>query len=261
VLTETKSASDFSEATKVCKDCGLSKSLTEFYLNKNETDGHARICKEDAKRREYDRRRAKGIPLKNQAQVDENFRICGTCGLTKSVLEFYPRTDRKVGYKSDCIDCIIKKREKHRRSKGIQPFYENKECSQYLGVHIGEHQLAKELLESYFKHVPIQMKNNNRGFDFTVDGYRVQVKTGSMVGRHFKNGTLGWQFCVYKNKVVDYFLLIAIDDRDKLNKLYSWLVPGTKLNHLIYATISETTLGKWDKWKLSSNGLQPESDI
>jgi hypothetical protein len=237
------------EITKVCADCGKSKSLDEFYLNKNEKDGHARICKFDAKRREEERRRAKGIVPKPSAKINEEFRQCqGRCGLIKHVSEFYTRTDRKGGYKSECIACILEKRAQFRLDKGIVPYNLNKECSLYLGVHVSETVL------SYKFHNVVRMPMNNPGYDFLCGkGFKIDVKAST---KHNRNMTaLGWQFEIAQNEIADYFLCIAYDNREDLNPLHVWLIPSEGICHLKYATISETTIYKWEQWELPINDV------
>lgn len=167
---------------------------------------------------------------------------CNECGQIKSVSLFYKRSDRKNAYKSECIECILQKRENYRLAKGIQPYYQNKDCSAYLGIHV-----AERVLSNYFKHIQ-QMPMGNPGFDFICGkGQRIDVKSST---RHNRNMVAeGWQFYINHNKVPDYFLCIAFDNREDLNPEHVWLIPGDVLNDLKYATISETTLKRWSKWE------------
>ena len=227
---------------KKCADCGLFKPLDEFYLNKREKDGRSRICKGDAKLREFNRRRAKGIPLKNESLVGDCLRICANCGQIKPLNMFYARSDRK-GHKSDCIECILKKRAAYRLSRGIRPYYENKDCPAYLGIHV-----AEQVLSHYFKNVN-RMPMGNQGFDFVCDrGFKIDVKASTGHNHHCK-GRERWQFEIKRNTIADYFLCLAFDNREDLNPEHVWLIPGDAINDLKYATISETTLAKWSHWE------------
>ena len=49
------------------------------------------------------------------------------------------------------------------------------------------------------------------------------------------------------------FLLIAFNNRDDLKPLHIWLVPADAINHIQNTGISESTLLKWDKYKLDIN--------
>jgi hypothetical protein len=168
---------------------------------------------------------------------------CNTCGQIKPLSMFYKRTDRRNGYKSDCKDCILEKREAYRLSKGIQPYYENKECSQYLGIHV-----AERVLSHCFDNV-YRMDPGNPGFDFICSkGYKIDVKASVRVDRH-SNGLKGWQFQIKRNTTANYFLCLAFDSRDSLNPEHIWLIPGKAINHLRFASISETTLAKWSQYE------------
>jgi hypothetical protein len=174
--------------------------------------------------------------------VSGSYKTCSNCGEIKPLSMFYKRTDRKSGYTSHCKDCILEKREAYRLSKGIQPYYENKDCSMYFGV------LAEDILENYFKNVT-RMPSCNPGFDYICGrGFKIDVKAST---RHNRNsGDLeGWQFEVRHNAVADYFLCIAFDSRESLNPEHIWLIPGKAINHLRFTSISETTLAKWSQWE------------
>lgn len=155
---------------------------------------------------------------------------CSNCGQIKSLSLFYKRTDRKNGYKSECIDCILEKRESYRRSKGIKPFYENKDCSMYLG------DLAERALSHYFKNI-IRMPLCNRDYDYICGkGLKINVKASTRHNRNAKN-LEGWQFEIKHNCVADYFLCSAFDSRKSLNPEHVWLIPGKVINHLRFASI------------------------
>lgn len=171
-------------------------------------------------------------------------KICNCCKKMKPFAEFYPRTDRGIGsYKSECKECIRKKREKTRRTQGIKSYKENKQCSMYLGIHI-----AENLLFNFFENV-IQMPMGNKGFDFVCGkGYKVDVKAST---RHNRNSRIaeGWQFEIGRNKIADYFLCLAFDNRESLNPEHVWLIPSSFINNLRFATVSETTLRRWSEWE------------
>jgi len=141
-------------------------------------------------------------------------------------------------------------REKYRESareytyrNGVKPMSENKECSQYLGCHIAERVLSK-----VFEDIKV-MPTHNHGYDFICNkGKKIDVK--SSCARKKNSGVLGWSFDIKRNTIPDYFLCIAFDDRDNLNPLHLWLLPADKCNHLSATTIRESTLYKWDTYKL-----------
>lgn len=103
------------------------------------------------------------------------------------------------------------------------PMSENKECSAYLGVHIAERQVAIDILSKIYKEV-VPMSYNNHGYDILCDGYKVDVKSACL--EHPKKR---WKFGIHKNKVADYFLLLAFDNRDSLTSIHSWLLKATEV--------------------------------
>jgi len=105
-----------------------------------------------------------------------------------------------------------------------RPMSENKACSNYLGIHI-----AERILSKIFENVQ-RMPNNNVGYDFICNrGYKIDVKT-SCLKMDSKTGiktTFG--FKIKHNKIADYFLLLAFDNREDLNPIHMWLIKGEEV--------------------------------
>lgn len=117
----------------------------------------------------------------------------------------------------------------------------NKNCADYLGG------IAERVLSKIYPNVRV-MPYNNIGFDFICgNGYKIDAKSSTM-----RDGER-WSFNINKNKIADYFLLIAFDNRDDLNPIYLWLIPGHVLNHLTGTYISKTTLHKWIEYEQPLN--------
>lgn len=90
---------------------------------------------------------------------------------------------------------------------------ENRECPLYLGVYI-----AERILSLLFKNVE-KMPDGNPGYDFICDNdYKIDSKGAclSSDGR--------WLFTIRKNKIADYFFMIAFDDRENLKVEHIWLI-------------------------------------
>jgi hypothetical protein len=68
--------------------------------------------------------------------------------------------------------------------------------------------------------------------------------------RHGKCAACNWQFIIKKNPIAEYFLCLAFDNRDDLNPEHVWLIPASDVNDRVSISISETTLAKWDQYKL-----------
>jgi len=119
----------------------------------------------------------------------------------------------------------------------------NKNCSDYLGIHIAENVLSK-----VFKDV-IKMPNNNPGYDFICsNGYKIDVKSACMK----KDRPDSWYFHTENNFIADYFLCIAFDNREDLNPLHMWLIPSntiTNKNSSLY--ISNKSIDVWNRYEKS----------
>lgn len=128
---------------------------------------------------------------------------------------------------------------KHNRNKGMRPFNENKECTQYLGIHV-----AERVLSHVFKDVQV-MPMHNPGYDVICNqGKMIDIKSSCQR----KNGS--WAFHIERNTTADFFLCLAFDNREDLNPLHVWLISGNNLNHLTTAAISEDAIHKWDEHRL-----------
>lgn len=106
---------------------------------------------------------------------------------------------------------------KHKSGKS-QPFTENKSCSSYLGVHI-----AERVLSHIFDSVT-RMPLKNPGFDFICKkGFKIEVKS-SCLSKYNK-----WNFNIRKNKIANYFLFLAFDNREDLNPMHVWSIKGSEV--------------------------------
>lgn len=139
------------------------------------------------------------------------------------------------------------------RRQGKRPFNENKECAVFLGVHV-----AEQVLSRVFKDVEI-MPFGNPGYDFICkSGKRIDVKSSCLQKNHKKTT---WFFNIKKNKIADFFLCLAFDNREDLNPLHAWLIPGSKLNNLVSTSISPSRIHKWDTYKLDISKMAACCDI
>ena len=133
---------------------------------------------------------------------------------------------------------------KGNRKRGNLPMKENKECSSYLGVHINE-----RLLRHYFNDVEV-MPYGNHGYDFICNnGKKIDGKSSCST----KGGR--WLFNIKHNIISDFFFCVAYDNREDLNPLHIWMLPGEKFNHRSSASIRPTTIHKWDEYKQDIMGV------
>lgn len=169
---------------------------------------------------------------------------CPKCNKFKSKSEFSKKTKSSDGLQGYCKTCHsnIEKEFWLRRHGGKHPRLENKHCSQWLGIAV-----AEKVLAATFKNVQV-MPENNPAFDFICGkGFRIDVKCACRT--HYKNRNDRWGFTIKRNKVADYFLLLAFDNREDLNPEFIWLVPGDVLNDKFAINISVTTTEKWKKYE------------
>lgn len=115
---------------------------------------------------------------------------------------------------------------------------ENKNCPTYLGCYV-----AEQLLIKIFKNVQ-RMPYGNHGFDIICNrDLKIDIKSSA-------TGNQGsWQFLIRKNTIADYFLCIAFEDREDLNPIHLWLIPGKDINYLTIIAISKRNITKWSKYE------------
>ena len=131
--------------------------------------------------------------------------------------EYQNKLAQSKGYK----DYAEYHRVMNHKSGRNKSMYENKKSSLYLGIVIAERVLSK-----VFKNVK-RMPKNNSGFDFICShNYKIDVKS-SCLRNNNKNKC--WSFHIKKNKIADYFLLLAFDNRKDLNPKHIWLIKGTEV--------------------------------
>ena len=129
---------------------------------------------------------------------------------------------------------------RYQRKKGMKPMGESRECGIFLGVYI-----AERLLANVFKNVT-RMPFGNVGYDFICsNNKKIDVKSSCF----HKNG--GWSFHIDKNKIADYFVCLAFDNRDDLNPLHMWIFPGRIVNERGTMHILPTNIHKWDEYERS----------
>ena len=121
------------------------------------------------------------------------------------------------------------------------PMSENRECGVFLGVYI-----AEKVLSNVFKNVT-RMSLCNPGYDFVCsNGYKIDVKSSCLLN-HGGTSSIQWHFNINKNTIADYFLLIGFDNREDLNPMRVWLVPGNVINTKIGIGVSNVpkSLNRW----------------
>ncbi len=133
---------------------------------------------------------------------------------------------------------------KHRTGRA-RPMSEAKDCTLYLGVCIAETALSK-----FFDNI-VRMPHENPGFDFLCGrGYKIDCKSSCINIRKPPRAPC-WQFSIKRNKIADYFLCLALDNRENLIPQHVWLIPGHVVNdHKGLSIVNHpTSLEKWSLYE------------
>lgn len=206
-----------------------------------------------------DRREFKASELE-----ESQTKFCPGCNEYLPITDFARiRSGYMKGYvKSPCKKCSAKwrrewnadnaerlriySREYAYRTGKRRPMSKAKDASGYLGVYI-----AERALSNFFDNIT-RMPNCNPGFDFLCGrGFKIDVKSSCLSKTKGCHG--GWHFCIKKNKTADYFLCLAFDDRESLNPMHVWLIPGYAVNDL--RTIYIPNSDKMFRWNIYERPL------
>lgn len=143
-----------------------------------------------------------------------------------------------------CRECAAAWQVERNHSRGISSsMAENRDCSLFIGVHV-----AERILSMVFKDV-VRMPNGNPGYDIKCNrGKLVDVKSACMTKPVGSLGT--WTFNIKRNKIAEYFLLLAFSNRSAIDPLHCWLIPGENVNNVYMTSISMSTIHKWDDYKI-----------
>jgi hypothetical protein len=164
---------------------------------------------------------------------------CSHCSEIKLLEYFYKNKSRSDGLSHYCRACVTECNRKH----GIRPLAMAIGSGSYLGVHVAERVLSSVLQDVEW--MPI----NNPGYDCVCSlGNKIDVKSACL--RQNKSSPC-WEFTIRRNKVPNYFALLAFDNITDLNPMHLWLVPGEVINDKTSITITNTPriLAKWENYE------------
>lgn len=178
---------------------------------------------------------ARRIGFKNQTEYRK---YCANMRGFKDDIERQESWAKNRGYK----DINEYNREKVWNRGYQSPMSENLDCSNHLGIYIGERNIAKEVLSMIFEKIE-NMRCNNSGFDFICKNpieefienrpifnfakegeYKINVKCRRLSDNSYNYNK--WNFPIRYNDISDYFLLIGFNgeyDDNKLEPLFAWL--------------------------------------
>lgn len=174
---------------------------------------------------------------KNREQINEQTRKC-----YQENSNHKRQLRKKSYYKNHKRE--LERNKKLRRKRGVLPWSEIKNLR--LGLYI------EKVIASMFGSVAEPY--NNPDIDFVCpQGYKMQVKVSSM--RYNHNKPIGWSFGIKKNKTADYFILVAVNeindiDKEDFKPLYIWLMKGHLLNYKTGTSIALSRVSKWNKYSI-----------
>lgn len=164
-------------------------------------------------------------------------RICKHCNT------LFSKTSKKRLKQSNgirgfiCDECKRKYKNNNNRIRLYeqqiqQPMTDNHLCSAYLGCY-----RAENFVFSYYNISDI-MPYGFHGYDCICNNkYKLEIKSSTVYHRT-PNG-YNWQFAIRKNKIADYFILVAYDDNDSLSKpSHMWEIPANLVNMKTCLSIS-----------------------
>ena len=210
-----------------CKHCGFTGEPEDFRKPKG------KVCNEC-----YKKQKRKG---------DEKYRKKNRERINKDERDYRKKNRERINkkkrnnYKKN-HKVFIKRERIRRRKNGMLPWSQVKHLR--LGLYI--EQAIARMFGS------VAEVTNNPGVDFICpNGYKMQVKTSSLSKSKYPS----WYFNINENKIVDYFILVAvnhIDDIDKENfkHVHIWIMKGNVLNYKTGVSISPSRVYKWNEYSI-----------
>lgn len=105
---------------KVCTKCTEAKPLTEFYKNKNHSDGHEYRCKVCSSSEQKSYRTSKRHTMwkekykLSRLPEEGSEKLCFDCGEIKLITEYYKNSSTKDGLATYCKSCNSRRCKKYR---------------------------------------------------------------------------------------------------------------------------------------------------
>ena len=222
---------------KVCKEC-YNKCRRERRKN-----NHKQIIKQEGDYRKKNRKRINKQAKEFRENNPGKFIEYGRKYRNKNREEINKCEKERRDENREEFNKRERERYRNNRAKhGILPWTEVK--SLRLGLYI-EQTIARvfgSVAEPY----------GTPDIDFICpQGYKIQVKVSSLGKNEYPN----WNFGIKKNKVADYFVLVAVNNIDDIDKenfkpAHMWMMEGDVLNDKTGTSVSPSTISKWDEYSI-----------
>lgn len=226
-----------------CKHCGFTGESDDFVRPKGKVCKECRRAQISKYKKKYRKNNCEKISKdlkyyyqKNKERLKARSRKHGRKNREKII------KNKKVYYRNNREE-INKKDTIKRRKNGSLPWTEIK--SLRLGLYI------EQAIAAMFG-VPTE-QYGNPGVDFICPNrYKIQVKTASITYSH---DNPRWTFKIKKNKIVDYFILVAVNNTEDIDKedfkpTHIWMMKGNILNKQSGTSVTPSRVSKWNKYSI-----------
>lgn len=246
IKKELKSAPD---GQKHCAKCGNVKYKSEFTIVVSTWDGLSPWCKTCQHEKYVNGKHDVTMPI-----VVEKF--CAKCGHSLPASDFCKNKANRVGLSTYCKKHLSEYNKELERSKpDYIPMSENRYCAEFLGCHVNE-----TILSKVFKDVKV-MPYANPGYDFLcIKNKKIDCKSATLSHSKSENGEDFWNFHIRHNVIADYFLLVGYDNREDLNPLRCWIIPGNLLNNKETFAIRINDV-KWNEYERKIDEVVDKCDL
>lgn len=234
------------EGQKHCAKCGSVKDKSEFTNRADTWDKLSPWCKTCTHEKYVNGKHNVNVPI-----VTEKF--CAKCGKILPVSVFCKNKTNRVGLSTYCRKHMREYNKELKKSKlDYVPMSQNRYCAEFLGCHVNETILSKA-----FKNVTV-MPYANPGFDFICSkNKKIDCKSSTL--QYPKNGNPFWGFHIRHNTDADYFLLVGYDNREDLNPLRCWIIPGNLVNNKDTLSIRINDIG-WNDFERKIDDIIEKCD-
>jgi len=195
--------------TRICKQCKVEKSITEFHEGKTYRGGRKSICAE-CYNWNHRSEKSKQKELEKKELQSKGLKYCPHCKQIKKVSDFALQESRKDGLRAYCKDCVNETGLEYVRRPEIKQRKKEKESTREFLDQLAEYRRNsskyKETLEKYRKTSSVHreyMKEYNKRFYVKV---RSDISTRIWLELKLYNKTKESEFDEYLGCTVEYFV-------------------------------------------------------
>jgi hypothetical protein len=199
--------------------------------------------------------------IRHKGVYEPTTKVCKDCTQEKPLSEFKQVSSHPGGKgtkeywttDSVCKDCRKARYREwyktHPQADRLKKFRQDHATCDYTksGFYLGV-VVAEKVLSTMFKQVE-RMPNNTSGYDFICGkGFKIDCKSACLRKQANCRDSYYYSFGIKRNKDADYFLCLGFDNRQSLNPVHVWLIPGKDVNHLTKIVITDNPklLKKWE---------------